>query len=231
MKEGKCGAALNPDKGIEESRKKLLQHLRREIKDERVLQAMERVPREFFVPQSSFYLAYEDIPLPIGWGQTISQPYIIALMTQALQLQGSEKVLELGTGSGYQAAILAELARWVVTVERVNPLIKSAEKTLQSLGYTNIQIHPAEEKLGWPKAAPYDGIIVTAGAPKIPQELLDQLNEDGKMVIPVGSRYEQDLLKVVKKGGKAEMESLGPCRFVPLIGEGAWPEVESTEQI
>ncbi len=190
---------------------------------------MERVPRELFVPLESRGLAYEDIPLPIGLGQTISQPYIVALMTEALELKGPEKVLEVGTGSGYQAAILAELAKWVVTVERYPQLIDSAAKVLKSLGYRNIEIHLAEKTLGWPKGAPYDGIIVTAAAPRVPQELLDQLAEGGRLVIPVGSRYEQDLLKVVRRDGKTRAENLGACRFVPLIGEGAWEEVDSLD--
>ncbi len=138
-------------------------------------------------------------------------------------------MLELGTGSGYQAAILAELARQVVTVERYQQLIDSATQVLRDLGYSNIEIHLAEKTLGWPKAAPYEAIVVTAAAPKIPRELLNQLAEKGRLVIPVGSRYEQDLLKVVKRGGRTRVENLGACRFVPLIGEGAWPEVDSTD--
>jgi protein-L-isoaspartate(D-aspartate) O-methyltransferase len=209
---------------LEEAKQRLFQHLRREIKDERVLQAMARVPRELFVPISSRNLAYEDIPLPIDRGQTISQPFIVALMTEALELIGTDKVLEIGTGSGYQTAILAELAWWVVTVERHQELADAARKLLAELGYTNIEVHLAERTLGWRKAAPYQAIIVTAGTPKVPQELLDQLAEGGRMLIPVGSRYEQELLKIVRRKGELLSQDLGPCRWVPLIGEGAWDE-------
>jgi protein-L-isoaspartate(D-aspartate) O-methyltransferase len=207
-----------------EAKARLFQHLRREIEDERVLQAMERVPRELFVPSESRHLAYEDMPLPIGMEQTISQPFIVALMTEALELVGTEKVLELGTGSGYQAAILAKLARWVVTVERHQILIDSARKLLSELGYANIEIHLAARTLGWSKGAPYNAIIVTAGAPQVPQVLLDQMAEGGRMIIPVGSRYDQELIKVVKQRDKLITIDLGPCRWVPLIGEGAWSE-------
>lgn len=209
---------------FEEARSRLIQHLRREISDERVLNAMERVPRQLFVPSNSLYLAYEDIPLSIGEGQTISQPFIVALMTEALELAGTEKVLEIGTGSGYQAAILAELAQQVISVERLSKLAEDARLLLDKLGYTNIEVHLAEKTLGWPKEAPYQAIIVTAGAPRIPPELLDQLAENGRLVIPVGSRYEQELIKVVKESGKVTAKNSGACRFVPLIGEGAWEE-------
>lgn len=209
---------------LEAVRKKLFEQLRREISDERVLSAMERVPRELFVPPASRHLAYEDIPLPIEMGQTISQPFIVALMTQAMELSGDEKVLELGTGSGYQAAILAELARKVITVERHERLVQAAEKVLRLLGYANIEVHPAPKSLGWPEEAPYQAIIVTAGAPRVPQGLLDQLEEGGRLVIPTGSRYEQELLQVTKKRGRLVTKNLGACRFVPLIGEEAWAE-------
>jgi protein-L-isoaspartate(D-aspartate) O-methyltransferase len=209
---------------LEEAKQRLFQHLRREIKDERVLQAMARVPRELFVPSSSRSLAYEDIPLPIDMGQTISQPFIVALMTAALELTGTEKILEIGTGSGYQAAILAQLAWWVVTVERHQQLTDAARKLLAELGYTNIEVHLAEKTLGWRKGAPYQAIIVTAGAPKVPHELLAQLAEGGRLLIPVGSHYDQELLKIVKRKGELLSQDLGPCRWVPLIGEGAWSE-------
>ena len=185
---------------------------------------MERVPREFFVPTASRQLAYADMPLPIENGQTISQPLIVALMTEALELSGKERVLEVGTGSGYQTAILALLARWVVSVERHQSLIDSASQILNSLGYKNIEIHPAQEKLGWKEGAPYDGIIVTAGAPKAPQGLLDQLADGGRLVIPVGSRYEQQLLQIIKRKGQLTTKNLGGCRFVPLIASEAWGE-------
>lgn len=209
---------------LERDRENLIDHLRHEIKDERVLNAMTRVRRELFVPSSSRHLAYEDRPLPIGEGQTISQPFIVALMTQALELVGTEKVLEVGTGSGYQAAILAELAREVITVERLQKLANTARRTLEKLGYTNVKVHSVEKTLGWPAEAPYDAIMVTAGAPRIPQELIDQLTVGGRLVIPVGSHWEQDLLQVVKQKEGFTAKNLTPCRFVPLIGEHAWRE-------
>jgi len=206
------------------ARARLIEHLSTEIRDKRVLEAMARVPREVFVPPSSQHLAYEDGPLPIGYEQTISQPFIVALMTQALELTGQEKVLEVGTGSGYQAAILAELARLVITVERVAPLAEGARKVLDSLGYTNVVVHLAKETLGWPDEAPYDAIMVTAGAPRVPTELLGQLALGGRMVIPVGSRYMQQLYKITRRKDKSEVEDLGGCCFVSLIGRDAWKE-------
>jgi len=205
-------------------RARLIEHLSVEIKDKRVLAAMSRVPRERFVPPENRHMAYEDIPLPIGLEQTISQPFIIALMTEALELTGNEKVLEIGTGSGYQAAILAELARLVVTVERLPALAKTARKVLDSLGYTNIETHPSEETLGWPKVAPYDAIMVTAGAPEVPTDLLAQLAIGGRLVVPVGSRYLQELYKLTRRRKKNKIQDLGGCRFVSLIGKGAWEE-------
>ncbi len=207
---------------LESARARLIECLGREISDKRVLAAMARVPRELFVPPECYYAAYEDMPLSIGFGQTISQPFIVALMTQALELKGDEKVLELGTGSGYQAAILAELAKWVVSVERIHELAESARRILERLGYSNVEIHIAEKTLGWPAGAPYDAIIVTAGAPRIPNVLLEQLKFGGRLVIPVGSRWEQDLLRVTKRRKGNLVESLGGCRFVPLVGDGAW---------
>jgi protein-L-isoaspartate(D-aspartate) O-methyltransferase len=209
-------------KDFETARAGLMAHLGAEIRDKRVLAAMSRIPREKFVPQESRHLAYEDGPLPIGCEQTISQPYIIALMTEALELNGNEKVLELGTGSGYQTAILAELAKTVISVERVPALAESARKVLDSLGYTNIEIHIAEETLGWQKGAPYDAIMVTAGAPDIPDDLVSQMAIGGRMVIPAGSRYIQELYKVTKQKDKNHVQKLGGCRFVALIGKDAW---------
>ncbi len=209
---------------FEAVRARLIECLSVEIKDERVLAAMASMPRECFVPVGSHSEAYEDKPLPIGFDQTISQPFIIALMTQALELTGSEKVLEIGTGSGYQAAILAKLARLVITVERFPLLAEAARKVLESLGYTNIVVHLAEETLGWRSEAPYDAIMVTAAAPRVPADLLAQLAIDGRMVIPVGSRYVQELYKITRRRKKNLVENLGGCRFVSLIGEGAWEE-------
>jgi protein-L-isoaspartate(D-aspartate) O-methyltransferase len=207
---------------LESARARLMRHLAHEIRDHRVLDAMGRVPRELFVPTSSQHAAYENIPLPIESGQTISQPLIVAIMTEALELKGSEKVLEVGTGSGYQTAILAEMARWVVTVERHRNLADGARKVLSMLGYKNIEVHLAGEKLGWEEKAPYDAIMVTAGAPSVPHELVDQLAVGGRMVIPVGTPFEQDLIRVVRGQEGVTTANLGPCRFVPLIGEGGW---------
>jgi protein-L-isoaspartate(D-aspartate) O-methyltransferase len=209
---------------FEVMRAELIEHLSTEIKDERVLAAMRCVPRELFVPPQSRHLAYEDRPLPIGYEQTISQPFIIALMTEALELAGKEKVLEVGTGSGYQAAILARLARFVVTTERIKPLAEIAKKLLGELGYTNFEVHLAEEILGWQREAPYDAIMVTAAAPSVPPDLLAQLRIGGRLVIPVGSRYIQELCKITKGRKKNVVENLGGCRFVSLIGKGAWEE-------
>jgi protein-L-isoaspartate(D-aspartate) O-methyltransferase len=206
------------------ARAELIDHLSTEIKDKRVLEAMRTIPRELFVPEESRHLAYEDRPLPIGYDQTISQPYIIALMTEALGLKGDERVLEIGTGSGYQAAILAKLAGHVITTERVKPLAGAAKKLLDKLGLTNIEVHVTEETLGWQKEAPYDAIMVTAAAPRVPAELLAQLKIGGRMVIPVGSRYLQELYKITRGRKKNVIENLGGCRFVSLIGRGAWEE-------
>ncbi len=204
------------------ARARLVAQLCQEIKDERVIKAMARVPRECFVPPEAQDLAYEDRPLPIGFDQTISQPYIVALMTEALELSGNQRVLEVGTGSGYQTAILAELARFVLSTERVPALAERAKTMLASSGYTNIEVHFAGETLGWPEGAPYEAILVTAGAPCVPPDLLAQLAIGGHLVIPVGSRYEQELCKVIKQRRKNIVENLGGCRFVPLVGKGAW---------
>jgi len=209
---------------FEAARAKLIEQLGTEIKDKRVLAAMSCIPRERFVPPESRHLAYEDGPLPIGFEQTISQPFIIALMTEALELTGSEKVLEIGTGSGYQAAILAELARLVITVERLPALAKEAKRVLDSLGYRNIEMHLTKETLGWSRGAPYDAIMVTAGAPRVPPDLLAQLAIGGRMVIPVGSRYLQELYKITRHKKKNTVQNLGGCRFVSLIGKGVWEE-------
>lgn len=209
---------------FETARARLIKHLAKEIRDKRVLAAMARVPRELFVPPEYRLQAYEDRPLPIALSQTISQPYIVALMTQGLELDGSECVLEVGTGSGYQAAILAELCRKVVTTERLPSLSRSAEEVLRKLGYDNIELHITEETLGWKGGAPYDAIITTAAAPSIPDELLEQLAINGRMVIPVGSRYLQELIRITRFADRNVTENLGTCRFVSLIGKDAWPE-------
>ena len=207
---------------LERARDNLVKHLDREIADKRVVEAMRRVPREAFVSPEQYDAAYDDRPLSIGFGQTISQPFIVALMVQTLELEGRELVLELGTGSGYEAAILAELAQKVVTVECIPELAESAKQTLDKLGYSNIEVHVAGRTLGWPEGAPYDAIIVSAGAPTMPEILLEQLAWGGRLVIPVGSRWQQDLLKVTKMRKGNRTENLGGCYFVPLVGEGAW---------
>lgn len=209
---------------MESAKSRLLQNLSHEITNSHVLQAMMHVPRELFVPIESRYYAYEDIPLSIGFGQTISQPYIVALMTQALELEESDRVLEVGTGSGYQTAILAELARHVISVERISQLAESARLTLQNLGYNNVEIHLSGTVLGWPSEAPYEAIIVTAGSPRVPEGLLKQLSFGGRLVVPVGSRWEQELLQITKKKRGNNVNRLGGCRFVPLLGDEAWDE-------
>jgi protein-L-isoaspartate(D-aspartate) O-methyltransferase len=183
---------------------------------------MERVPRHLFVPSESQQLAYADGPLPIGEGQTLSQPYMVAIMTQHLNLIGGEKVLEIGTGSGYQSAILMELAVELYTVERVSSLAERAEERLSGLGYKNFHLRVADGTKGWPDEAPFDGIIVTAGAPSLPDVLVDQLSDGGRLVIPVGSRHSQALCRCVKRGGACITEEDTMCVFVPLIGEYGW---------
>ncbi|RLB34890.1 MAG: protein-L-isoaspartate O-methyltransferase [Deltaproteobacteria bacterium] len=196
----------------------------RGIKDKGVLAAMEKVPRHRFVEEALVGEAYNDHPLPIGHKQTISQPYIVALMTEALELTGREKTLEIGTGSGYQTAILAELSGKVCTVERIRALMLQARKILAELGYTNILFKAFDGTLGWEEHAPYDAIIVTAGAPKIPEPLIEQLAERGRLVIPTGNRFSQELIKITKIKGKLVQKSLGGCRFVNLVGIHGWKD-------
>jgi protein-L-isoaspartate(D-aspartate) O-methyltransferase len=215
--------ANNGSEKLIRAREALVAGLAAEIGDGRVLDAIARIPREVFVPKPFQHSAYENIPLPIGYGQTISQPLIVGLMTQALLLTGTEKVLEIGTGSGYQTAILAQLGDYVVSVERVGPLAERAREVLRHLGCVNIEVHAGGEFLGWPEAAPYDAVLVTAAAPEIPRELLDQLALGGRLVIPVGARELQELVRIVKTPEGALRHNLGPCRFVPLLGRGAWP--------
>jgi protein-L-isoaspartate(D-aspartate) O-methyltransferase len=206
-----------------EQRRRLVEELRAEgIDDAPVLDAVGRVAREEFVPPDLATLAYRNAALPIGEGQTISQPFVVALMTRELGLSGAERVLEIGTGSGYQTAILAELARYVVTVERQGPLLERAERILDQLGYRNVELHLSNGTLGWPEAAPYDRIIVTAAAPDVPEPLLDQLGPDGRLVIPVGSARQQELLLVTRHGAEIRRRPLGPVRFVPLLGQAGW---------
>jgi protein-L-isoaspartate(D-aspartate) O-methyltransferase len=202
-----------------------LQIEKRDIRDTRVLEAMRSVPRHLFIPSGSRSLAYEDHPVPIGQGQTISQPYMVAFMTQALELRGGERVLEIGTGSGYQTAILAELCREVFSIERIPELAAAAQSALANLGYMNIRLRVGDGSEGWPEHAPFDGILVAAAAPSIPQRLRDQLADNGVMVIPVGDwRRVQEILVARRSGGTVTVERSIGCRFVPLIGTGGFPE-------
>ncbi len=196
---------------------------RQGIRDERVLGAIGRVPRERFVPVASRDDAWANVALPIGAGQTISQPFVVALMTEALGLTGSERVLEIGTGSGYQTAVLAELAAAVVSVERHAELATEAERLLRDLGYRNVAVHVGDGTTGRPEEAPYDRIIVTAAGPRVPPPLLAQLRSDGgRIVIPVGEPHDQRLIAVDRHGDETRERPLGPVRFVPLIGRAGW---------
>ena len=196
----------------------------RGIEDGAALNAMEKVPREVFVPHEYRDSAYKDGPLPIGEGQTISQPYMVALMTQCLQLQGHEKVLEIGTGSGYQMAVLLSITPHVYSIERLPALSQYAVDNLQSLGYENLHIKVGDGSCGWPEEQPFDGIIVTAGAIGIPAVLKEQLADNGRLVIPVGPRYSQNLFRVTRHGDKFITEDFTACVFVPLIGKYGWKE-------
>lgn len=196
----------------------------RGIRSPRVLQAMERVPRHAFLPAELAARAYSDAPLSIGEGQTISQPYMVAAMTEALELEGTERVLEVGSGSGYQAAILAELALEVVTIEARHALAETARRRLAELGYKNVRVESGDGSLGWPDAAPYDAILVAAAAPRVPPPLLAELREGGRMIIPVGKSDHQILMRIRKRGGLALEERLFPCQFVPLRGRHGWPD-------
>jgi protein-L-isoaspartate(D-aspartate) O-methyltransferase len=191
----------------------------RDVRDPRVLAAMRRVPRHRFVPAAWVAEAYEDHPLPIGEGQTISQPYIVALMTELLALRGGERVLEVGTGSGYQAAVLAEVAGEVFSIEIVEPLARRAAATLAELGYGKVHVRAGDGYRGWPEAAPFDAVIVTAAPDHVPQPLIDQLKVGGRLVIPVGT-YSQELLVITKTPQGTETRSAIPVRFVPMTGEG-----------
>lgn len=194
----------------------------RNITDDRVLAVMSEVPRHCFVDDAMRSRAYGDHPLPIGAGQTISQPYIVAAMTQALQLTGTEIVLEIGTGSGYQAAILSRLCCQVYTVERINSLLAGARKIFDKLRYYNIRSKLDDGTIGWPEHGPYDAIIVTAGGPGIPEPLIEQLADPGRLIIPVGNQHVQDLQLLEKKEGQIEVTSLASVRFVDLVGEHGW---------
>jgi protein-L-isoaspartate(D-aspartate) O-methyltransferase len=197
---------------------------RRGVISEKVLAAMRKVPRERFLPVGQADYAYDDTPLPIGDGQTISQPYIVAYMAEALTLKGGEKVLEIGTGSGYAAAILAEIAAEVYTIERIQGLAEMASTLLDKLGYSNVHVRHGDGTLGWPEQAPFDGIVVTAGGPDVPETLKQQLKIGGRLVIPVGtSTWYQELVRVIRvEEAEYVTENLVPVRFVPLIGAEGW---------
>ncbi len=220
-----CGQKPAPISDFAAQRQRMVQQqlMTRGINDARVLAAMAKVPREEFVGPDSRAASYEDGPLPIGYGQTISQPYIVAFMTEQLRLKPSDRVLEIGTGSGYQAAILAELVLEVYSIEIVEPLAKNAETTLKRLGYQNVHVKIGDGYKGWPEAAPFDAIIVTCAPDKVPQPLVDQLKEDGRMVIPVGDRFAQELYLLEKKNGQLKESVTLPVRFVPMVGEGKEP--------
>ncbi len=194
----------------------------RGIKNPRLIAAMRKIPRHLFVEEALQIQAYTDHPLPIGDKQTISQPYMVALMTEALLLTGRERILEIGTGSGYQTAILAELSEKVFSVERIRPLAIRARKLLYELGYFNVEIKIFDGTFGWMEESPFDAILVTAGSPDIPETLIDQLAVGGKLVIPVGDAFVQDLFRVTKTEGGVKKEDLGGCRFVKLIGKYGW---------
>lgn len=217
-----CGQqpSVSPDFAAQRRQMVQQQLLTRGITDARVLAAMAKVPREEFVPAESRAASYEDGPLPIGYAQTISQPYVVAFMTEQLRPKPTDHVLEIGTGSGYQAAILAELASEVYSMEIVEALAKSAETILQRLGYKNVHLKTGDGYKGWPEMAPFDAIIVTCAPDKVPQPLVDQLKESGRMVIPVGDRFAQQLYLLEKSNGQLKQSATLPVRFVPMTGEG-----------
>jgi protein-L-isoaspartate(D-aspartate) O-methyltransferase len=216
-----CGQEAPPVSGLAAQRQHMVQHqlVTRGINDARVLAAMAKVPREEFVTPESRIASYEDGPLPIGYGQTISQPYIVAFMTEQLRPKQSDRVLEVGTGSGYQAAILADLVSEVYSIEIVEPLAKNAEATLQRLGCKNVHVKVGDGYKGWPEQAPFDAIIVTCAPDKVPQMLVDQLKDGGRMVIPVGDKFAQQLYLLEKKDGQLKQSATLPVRFVPMTSE------------
>lgn len=229
---GGCGGILsnseaNAVMSIEQQQKALRDSLQAKgIADRRVLDAVEHTRRDLFVPEKMKPHAYADDALPIGQGQTISQPYIVALMSQAAGLQGEETVLEIGTGSGYQTAILSQLCRRVVTVERLSELAESAREHLESLGFHNIAYHVGDGTLGCPDFAPYDAILVTAAAPDVPAPLFRQLAVGGRLIVPIGDEQLQQLKRIVKTASQPEIADLCDCRFVKLIGDAGWPAAE-----
>jgi protein-L-isoaspartate(D-aspartate) O-methyltransferase len=218
-----CGQKPAPVVDLTSERQRMVQEqlMPRGIDEERVLAAMSKVPREEFVPADSRAESYSDGPLPIGYGQTISQPYIVAFMTEQLRPKSSDRILEIGTGSGYQAAVLAELVAEVYSIEIIEPLAKTAEQTLQRLGYKNVHVKVGDGYKGWPENAPFDAIIVTCAPDSVPQSLVDQLKDGGRMVIPVGDRFAQELYLLEKKNGQLKQSATLPVRFVPMAGEAS----------
>lgn len=219
-----------PEQDLAIARRRMVERhvLPRGIKDPRVIDALLRVPRHLFVPEALQNQAYGDYPLPIGNKQTISQPYMVAAMTEALQLTGSETVLEIGTGSGYQTAILAMLARRVFTLERIGELARQARRVLDQLGFATVNLRVTDGTLGWEEKAPFDAILVTAGAPEVPQTYVEQLAPGGRLVIPVGDRETQTLCRITKTPeGRLLRKDLFACRFVPLIGQEGWRNGEA----
>lgn len=216
--------ASNTNSGFEDARREMVarQIRARGIKSPRVLGAMQSVARHLFVLPEQVFAAYADEPLPIGASQTISQPFMVAAMADALSLESHQRILEVGTGSGYQAAVLSLLAREVISVETQSELAILARERLIRLGYTNVRVEESDGSLGWPEDAPYDAILVTAAAPEVPQPLIEQLAENGRLVIPVGPSEHQDLLRIMKREGGMSKELLCACRFVPLIGRYGW---------
>lgn len=218
---------------FERERKKMVEEqiIKRGISNKRVVEAMLRVPRHKFVEEALQEKAYGDYPLPIGYGQTISQPYMVALMTQCLELRGTERVLEVGTGSGYQAAILGELAEKVFSIERVKELALRSRRILEELNYKNVLILNRDGSCGLPEFSPYQGIIVTAAAPEVPEPMIEQLADGGRLVIPKGNRFTQTLLVIEKKGNTLLTTEAGECVFVPLIGKYGWEDDGYTSRL
>lgn len=214
------------DYNFDEMRKRMVEEqlIRRGISDKKVLDAFRKVPRHEFIPEEFWGSAYNDYPIPIGNSQTISQPYMVALMTESLRLSGDERILEIGTGSGYQMAILAEIAKEVYSVERIQELADNAKKNLDKLGYVNCKIKVGDGTLGWEEYAPYVGIVVTAGAPRIPESLAKQLKDQGRLVIPIGGGFGQILTITEKRGNSFMTQEVCGCVFVPLIGKEGWPD-------
>jgi len=216
-----CSSGADRDEaGLARARERMVaeQIAARDVRDVRTLEAMRKVPRHLFVPPEMAGQAYDDHPLPIGHGQTISQPYIVAFMTEALGLKGGETVLEVGTGSGYQAAVLAQIAARVYTIEIVAPLADEARKRLKALGYANVEVRAGDGYLGWPEAAPFDAIMITAAAPRVPEPLEQQMKDGGRLILPVGDEW-QELVLVTRRGAAYEEKRVLPVRFVPMTGK------------